>query len=126
VPGGVLVVGAAILRDGRVLAARRATPPVGGWEFPGGKVEAGEPLERALRREVREELGCAITVTGWLDGAVEVRPGLALMVALARVVDGEPVPREHDVVRWLSGSQLGLVDWLPADVPFVAQLPDRL
>jgi len=120
------VVGAAILRDGRVLAARRATPPVGGWEFPGGKVEAGETPEHALAREVREELGCMITVTGWLEGTEDVRPGLTLRVALARLVDGEPVPREHDVVRWLSGDELGIVDWLPADLPFVAQLPDHL
>ena len=121
-----VVVGAAILRDGRVLAARRATPPVGGWEFPGGKVEPGESPECALAREVREELGCTITVTGWLDGAVDIRPGLALRVALARLVDSEPVPREHDVVRWLTGSQLGLVDWLLADLPFVELLADQM
>lgn len=121
----MLVVGAAVLRHGRVLTARRATPPVG-WELPGGKVEAGESPEEALVREIHEELGCAIAVTGWLDGDVEVRPGLALRVALAELVDGEPVPREHDLVRWLAPAELDLVEWLPADVPFVAQLSGRL
>jgi 8-oxo-dGTP diphosphatase len=119
-----LVVGAAILRDGRVLAARRA-PPVG-WEFPGGKVEAGESPEQALVREIDEELGCTVVVTGWLDGAVDVRPGLSLRVALVGLTDGEPVPREHDVVRWLTAEQLGRVHWLPADLPFLAQLSDHL
>ena len=60
------VVGAAILAGGRVLAARRTSPPeaAGRWEFPGGKVEPGETAEAALCREVAEELGCRIAVTG--------------------------------------------------------------
>lgn len=118
----MIVVGAAVVHDGRVLAARRATPPVGGWELPGGKVEPGESPTQALEREVAEELGCGIAVTGWLDGEVEVRPGLRLRAALARLVVGEPVPREHDAVRWLRGDQLDAVAWLSADVPFVEQL----
>lgn len=117
-----VVVGAAIVHGGRVLAARRATPPVGGWELPGGKVEPGELPPAALEREVAEELGCRIAVTGWLEGEVPVRTGLVLRVALVRLVDGEPVPREHDAVRWLGADQLDDVGWLPADVPFVEQL----
>jgi 8-oxo-dGTP diphosphatase len=116
------VVGAALLRDHRVLAARRAAPPAGGWELPGGKVEPGEAPDDAVVRELVEELGCRVSVTGWLDGAVPVRPGLVLRVALATLVDGEPVPREHDVVRWLAAEQLDEVAWLPADRPFVEQL----
>lgn len=117
-----LVVGAAIVRDGRLLAARRTTPPVGGWELPGGKVEAGESPDAALTREIEEELGCGITVTGWLPGSVEVGPGLQLEIAVAGLASGEPVPREHDAVRWLRADELDAVAWLPADVPFVEQL----
>ncbi|HET8562182.1 MAG TPA: (deoxy)nucleoside triphosphate pyrophosphohydrolase [Marmoricola sp.] len=117
-----LVVGAAILSDGRLLAARRATPPVGGWELPGGKVEPGESPEAALVREIDEELGCHVRVTGWLPGSVEVGAGLRLEVAVATLVRGEPVPREHDAIRWLRPGELDAVAWLPADVPFVEQL----
>lgn len=124
-----VVVGVALVHAGRVLAARRAFPreTAGQWEFPGGKVEAGESADAAAVREVREELGCGIVVAGWLDPEVAIRPGLVLRVSVAELVDGEPVPAdgEHDAVRWLRADQIDDVDWLPADRPFaqvVAQL----
>ena len=122
------VVGAAVLHDGRVLAARRTTPAAaaGRWEFPGGKVEPGELPEAALVREVREELGCEVAVTCWLDGAVPVGEGHELTVALTRLVAGEPVPSEHDLVRWLGPDELGSVDWLEPDRPFLAELRQRM
>jgi len=124
-PAVVAVVGAAIVRDGRVLAARRTAPPeaAGRWEFPGGKVEPGESPDDALVREVGEELGCTITVTGWLPGEVPIGERYVLTVALAELVAGEPEPREHDAVRWLGPDQLHDVDWLDPDVPFLARLP---
>ena len=122
------VVGAAILRGGRVLAARRTSPAagVGRWEFPGGKVEPGETPEAALVREVAEELRCRVEVTGWLAGEVGIGATHVLTVALARLVDGEPDPVEHDLVRWLGAAELGDVDWLEADRPFLAELRDTL
>jgi 8-oxo-dGTP diphosphatase len=125
-----VVVGVALVHAGRVLAARRAYPEefVGRWEFPGGKVDEGEAPDQALVREVREELGCGVAVTGWLEPQVEIRPGLVLRVATAALVDGEPVPRagEHDAVRWLRADQLHAVDWLDADRPFTGVLAERL
>ena len=120
--------GAAILRDGRVLAARRTSPaPVAGrWEFPGGKVEPGESPAAALVREIAEELGCRAEVTGWLAGEVPIGSSHILTVALARLVDGEPVAVEHDLVRWLSAVELGDVDWLEADRPFLTELGNIL
>jgi 8-oxo-dGTP diphosphatase len=121
-----LVVGVALVHAGRVLAARRCYPAeaAGRWEFPGGKVDAGESPEDAAVRETAEELGCGIAVTGWLGPEVAIRPGLVLRVATAVLVDGEPVPRagEHDAVRWLRTDQLDEVDWLEADRPFTAAL----
>ena len=119
------VVGAAILCDGRVLAARR-TRPVVGWELPGGKVEPGETPEAAVVREIAEELGCTVVVTGWLPGETVIAGNLVLRVALARLVAGEPLPGEHDVVRWLRPDQLDEVGWLPADVPFLPLIGEAL
>ncbi len=118
------VVGAAIVRDGQVFVARRTTPPeaAGRWEFPGGKVEDGEQPEEALAREIAEELGCRIEVTGWLEGSTDVGIKYVLTVATARLIGGEPHPHEHDAVRWLGADELHEVDWLDTDKPFLAEL----
>ncbi len=70
----MLVVGAAVVHRGRVLAARRTRPEAtaGGWEFPGGKVDPGESMEDAVVREVGEELGCVVRVTRDLAGEVPI------------------------------------------------------
>ena len=125
---GTLVMGAAIIDRGRVLAARRTTPEHarGLWEFPGGKVEDGEDPRAAIVREVREELGCEIAVVGHLEGEQRIKDGYLLRVAVAELVSGEPVPHEHDAIRWLGPDELDLVPWLAPDVPFLAELRARL
>ncbi len=122
------VVGAAIVRHSRVLAARRTAPPevAGRWELPGGKVEPGELPGDALVREVAEELGCTVEVTDWLAGRVAVGETHELSVALVRLVAGEPEPTEHDQVRWLARDELAEVDWLEPDRPFLSELAVRL
>ncbi len=116
--------GAAIVRDGRVLAARRTAPPetAGRWELPGGKVEPGETPDAALVREIGEELGCTIALDAWLPGAVAIDERHVLTVARCTIVEGEPDPREHDAVRWLAVGELHEVDWLEPDRPFLAHL----
>ncbi len=127
-PSRRVVVGAAILDGDRVLAARRTAPvaAAGRWEFPGGKVEPGETPEQALVREIAEELGCAIGVTGWLAGEAPIGETHLLTVAVAHLVSGDPVPREHDLVRWLAADELGSVDWLEPDRPFLPELRTRM
>ena len=123
-----IVVGAAIFHDGRVLAARRSAPPAfaGGWEFPGGKVEPGETPAGALARECCEELGVRIAV-GELLGTADIRPGFALHVYVAALVEGEPRPLEdHDELRWLAAAELDDVPWLPADRPVLPAVRVRL
>lgn len=118
----VHVVAAAIVRDGRLLAAQRSAPHrlAGGWEFPGGKVEAGEDEAAAVVRECDEELGVQVAVDGRLGEAVG--GGIRLVLFGARLVAGEPAPLEdHDELRWLAADDLEDVDWLPIDV---ALLPD--
>lgn len=124
-PGTQLVVGVALVGVGptpTVLAAHRREPT--GWELPGGKVDPGESPEAAAVREIGEELGCRIEVTGWLPGTEPINDGLDLAIALGRVVAGHPTPRtgEHTELRWVGIADLGELDWLPADVPFVLQL----
>jgi 8-oxo-dGTP diphosphatase len=120
------VVGAAIVRSGRVLAARRARPAdvAGGWEFPGGKVEPAESESAALVRECREELGVTVRVGVRLGEAVIGR--IRLVLYAAALDRGEPEPHEdHDVLRWLAAAELGDVAWLPTDhalLPAVAAL----
>jgi 8-oxo-dGTP diphosphatase len=120
----VPVVGAAIVRDGRVLAARRTTPAAaaGRWEFPGGKVEPDETPEAALVREVAEELGCTIAVSAWLPGVAAIGDTHELRIATAVLVEGEPAPTEHDMLRWLAPDALDEVDWLEPDRPFLVAL----
>jgi len=120
----VQVVGAAIVSDDRVLAARRTRPAAaaGRWELPGGKVEPGETPEDAVVREVAEELGCTIGVDGWLTGRSPIGPAMELTIARSRLVAGRPQPHEHDEVRWLAADELDDVDWLDSDRPFLAEL----
>jgi 8-oxo-dGTP diphosphatase len=128
-PEPALVVGAAIVRGGRLLAARRTTPAVaaGRWELPGGKVEAGESPGDALVREIREELGCGITIDRWLDGDQPIGTTHVLRVAACRLADGEPGPGDdHDELRWLPPDRLDEVDWLEPDRPFLPAVRGRL
>jgi 8-oxo-dGTP diphosphatase len=119
-----VVVGAAILRAGRVLAARRSAPSstAGGWEFPGGKVEPGETDAVALVRECIEELGVEVGVGAEL-GEQQLPTGALLRVYLAELRYGEPQAlQDHDALRWLAADELNDVRWLAADRWFVAQL----
>src|SRR5215467_10554213 len=113
-----LVVGAAIIARGRLLAAQRADPPelAGGWELPGGKVEPGESDQEALVRECHEELGVGVTVGRRVGEEWPLHNGYVMHVWTATIADGEPRALEHSDLRWLSVAELLDVPWLPADL----------
>jgi 8-oxo-dGTP diphosphatase len=71
---------------------------------------------------VREELGCEIAVTGWLEGETPIGERYVLRVAVALLVAGEPDPVDHDAVRWLASDELDDVAWLDPDRPFLPLL----
>jgi len=118
------VVGAALVRDGRVLASRRTEPPrlAGLWEFPGGKVEPGESDVEALERELREELHVEAEVGARLGGDLRIGETAVLRVYLCRLLAGEPALVDHDQHRWLGVDELLDVPWIPVDLPLVEQL----
>jgi 8-oxo-dGTP diphosphatase len=124
----VAVVGAALVRNGRVLASRRTEPPhlAGLWEFPGGKVEAGESDVAALERELREELVVDVVVGSRLGADLLIGDTAVLRVYLCGLLRGEPALVDHDEHRWLAADELLDVPWIPVDLPLVAELGEHL
>jgi 8-oxo-dGTP diphosphatase len=123
----VIVVGAAIVRGDAVLCARRSAPEslAGKWEFPGGKVEAGESEQDAVVRECREELGIEVAVGERVGADARINERLTLRVYLARLSAGQPEPlplAEHDQLAWVRPARLLGLDWLAPDIPIVEEL----
>jgi len=134
------VVGAAIVDSleapTRLLAARRTAPPqfAGMWEFPGGKVEAGETAEAALHRELAEELGVHVQLGSELDSGEStgwtLNDRAAMRVWFVELTTGEPQPLEdHDELMWVpldDEDQVLSLPWIPADLPIVRALLQRV
>ncbi len=124
-----VVVGAAIIRDGRLLAARRTAPArlAGRWELPGGKVEPGEGEAAALVREIDEELGVRVRVGSMVGPQTWLSPSAVLRVFNATLLAGEPRPlADHSAVRWLTRDELTHLDWVDADLPAVRRIAASL
>lgn len=115
------MVGAAIIADGRLLAAQRAEPAhmAGGWELPGGKVDLGECDEDALVRECHEELDVKVRLGRRIGGDWRLSERSLLRVWTAQIVEGEPRALEHLALRWLGPDELYDVEWLPGDRPVI-------
>ena len=128
--GPVLVVAGIIVRGDRFLAARRSASMSwpGFWEFPGGKVEAGESLGEALSRELEEEL--SIAIDAFCLWKVKEKKGtggaIRLFFHLVTEFSGTPTPREVQELAWLTCEEAKDYSFLPADAEALSELPGCL
>jgi 8-oxo-dGTP diphosphatase len=124
------VVAAAILDDGLMLACRRAPgkAAAGRWEFPGGKVDAGEDPKAALERELLEELEIQVEVGDLLDRTQTKVGDVIIDLATYEVTLLGRRPNQstdHDQLGWFALDELASLDWATPDLPAVAALVAR-
>lgn len=117
---------AAVIRDGdRIFATARGYGEFKGqWEFPGGKIEAGESPQDALKREIHEELEALIQVGDLIDTIEYNYPTFHLSMDCfwAKVESGELVLKEAEAAKWLTVDELDSVHWLPADLTLIEKI----
>ena len=123
------VVAAAIERDGKIFCAQRPEgKSLGGfWEFPGGKLEAGESPEQALIREIQEELNSEIEIISYINEAsYDYDFGTVVMKTYhAKLVSGNLELLEHQNSTWLAPQDLKSLNWAPVDRPAVELLTKK-
>ena len=124
------VVASVFIKDNRVFCAQRkdAGETAKKWEFPGGKIEAGETHQQALVREISEELSTKISVGNFITTVNHQYNTFAITMHAYQctILEGTLTLSEHLDSRWLSQEELDHVDWAPADLPIVKRVRELL
>ena len=125
----VEVVAAVIRHDNKIFATQRGYGEFkDGWEFPGGKIEAGETPQQALKREISEELDTVIEVGDLIMTIDYDYPNFHLKMHCfwCSVVSGDLVLKEHEAAKWLTKEKLNSVGWLPADKELIKKIKGEM
>ena len=123
------VVAAIIIRDGKVFATQRGYGEwKDWWEFPGGKIEAGECPQEALAREIREELDAEIEVGELIETVEWDYPAfhLTMHCFICSLVSESMHLNEHEASAWLTRETLHSVKWLPADEGLIQKIKENI
>jgi len=123
----VKVVGAIIENENNEILCALRSPDMSLpnlWEFPGGKLEAGESYKEAIEREIMEELGCSVRfIDIFNDNTHEYDAFIVNLVTVKCIlVSGTPTASEHSKLIWLKRENLNSLKWAPADIPAVEEL----
>lgn len=123
-------VAAAVIREkDKIFATARGYGELkGSWEFPGGKIEAGETPQEALKREIMEELETEISVGELIDTIEYDYPTFHLSMDCfwCEIISGKLVLKEAEAARWLEKADLDSVEWLPADVTLIEKIREQM
>ena len=121
----IRVAAAIIVRNNRIFATQRGYGEFRDfWEFPGGKIEAGEDPRDTIKREIREELAADVTPLEHFTTVEYDYPEfhLSMECYLTRLNSGTVTLLEHEAAKWLAREELMSVNWLPADLSIIADL----
>ena len=121
---------AAVIKDGdKIFATQRGYGDLkGGWEFPGGKIEEGETPQKALKREIMEELDTEIEVGELIDTIEYDYPDFHLSMDCfwCEVIEGNLILKEAEAAKWLTRETLDSVNWLPADLALIDKIRTQM
>ncbi len=117
----MIVTAAIMLKDGRVLIAKRKE---GKWEFPGGKVEKGESAEECVKRELKEEMGIEVKKIKFFVKARDEENGIELRVFLVKF-EGNLMAKEHEEIKWVGMREIFNYDFMNADRKVIKELKKR-
>ena len=124
----IKVVAAIIIEDGSFFATQRGYGAwKDWWEFPGGKVEAGETAEDALVREIKEELDTLVSVDEFFMTVEYDYPEfhISMDCFICSIISGELTLLEHESAKWLPLEDPWQVRWLPSDIEVIRKLTEK-